>query len=71
MGDALVTSLLLEIGLCAILTGGLRHPRDLPFCSKLAFVPWIMTMTPVMYTGADDNDDNDDTGNDAELAFVP
>jgi hypothetical protein len=30
-----------------------------------------MTMTPVMYTGADDNDDNDDTGNDAELAFVP
>jgi hypothetical protein len=32
-------------------------------------VPWIMTMTPVMYTGDDDNDD--DTGNDAELAFVP
>jgi hypothetical protein len=69
VGNALVTSLLLEIGLCAILTGGPRHSRNLPFCSKLAFVPWIMTMTPVMYTGDDDNDD--DTGNDAELAFVP
>jgi len=30
-----------------------------------------MTMTPTMYTGDNDNDDNDDTGNDAELAFVP
>ena len=72
MGNALVTSLLLEIGLCAILTGGRRHSCVLPFCLKLAFVPWTMTMTPAMYTSDDDNNDDDDTGNDnAKLAFVP
>ena len=86
MGDALVTSLLLKIGLCAILTGGRqhscnlpfcltlgpRHSHDLPLCLKLAFVPWTMTMTPAMYAGNDDNNDDDDTGNnDAQLAFVP
>jgi len=31
-----------------------------------------MTMTPAMYTGDNDNYDDDDTGNDdAKLAFVP
>ena len=84
--DTLATNLLSEIGLCAILTGGRRHSRDLPFCLtlgprhsrdlsfflKLAFVPWTMTTTPAMYTGDDDNNDDDDTGNDdAKLAFVP
>ena len=72
MGNALVTSLLLEIGLCAILTLGLRHSRDLTFYLNLAFVPWTMTMTPAMYTGNNDNDDDDDTcNNNAKLAFVP
>ena len=53
-----------------ILTGGWRHSRYLPFCLKLAFVPWTMTMTPAMYTSDDDNDDDDDTGDDdANFAF--
>jgi hypothetical protein len=41
-------------------------PRDQPLL-KLAFVPWMMTMTPAMHTGDVDNDDDDD----AKLSFVP
>ena len=81
-----MTSLFLEIGLCAILTGGRRHSRGIPFCLtlgpghshdlpfflKVAFMPWTMTITPAMYTGDNDNNDNDDTSNNnAKLAFVP
>ena len=61
--NTLATNLLPEIGLCAILTGGQRHSRDLPF--RLTLDTWSATLsrpTLLLETGLRAMDDDDDTG---------